>query len=251
MDATVIAFASGKGGTGKSTTAVFLGGALADGSLQKKKKGVLLIELDSGLRSIDIIAGVSGQTVFDIEDVLSGACEPEKAIVESPNYKGLYLISAPYTGGQIHRAALARLIETLGPSFDYILIDTAAGMGEAFEAALDVAHRMVLVLTPDPVALRDGKLLAQDIYKKTSRVRLVLNKVSEERLEREATLRDLDEAIDIVGVQLLGVVPDSPLISQCAAKGKLLPKTSLEARVYTAIAKRIRGSEVPLVFPKL
>lgn len=87
--------ASGKGGTGKSTVSVLLGGRLAAAG-----KKVLLIELDSGLRSVDIISGVYGKTVYDISDVLSGRCEGDKAVVESPVYKGLSVISAPYEGGR-------------------------------------------------------------------------------------------------------------------------------------------------------
>ena len=83
MNAQTIMVCSGKGGTGKSTIAVLVGAHLA--ALNKK---VLLIELDSGLRSVDIIAGVYGKTVYDIEDVLCGRCDGEKAVVQSPLYPG-------------------------------------------------------------------------------------------------------------------------------------------------------------------
>ena len=95
---------SGKGGTGKSTVSVLVGARLA--SLGKR---VLLIELDSGLRSVDIIAGVYGKTVYDIEDVLCGRCDGDKAVVQSPLYPGLSVISAPYEGGSVRTAPLSRL----------------------------------------------------------------------------------------------------------------------------------------------
>ena len=84
MNAQTVMICSGKGGTGKSTVAVLLGAQLA-----ARGKKVLLIELDSGLRSVDVISGVYGKTVYDIEDVLCGRCEGSKAIVESPLYPGL------------------------------------------------------------------------------------------------------------------------------------------------------------------
>ena len=94
--------ASGKGGTGKSTLSVMLGARLAAAGGK-----VLLIELDSGLRSVDIIAGVYGKTVYDIADVLSGRCEGAKAVVASPVYPGLSVISAPYEwSGTVQPAAL-------------------------------------------------------------------------------------------------------------------------------------------------
>ena len=122
MGANVIMVASGKGGTGKSTVAVLLGAELA-----ARGRRVLLVELDSGLRSVDYIAGVYGKTVYDVEDVLNGRCEAGKAVVESPVYRNLYVISAPYSGGHILPAALRVFVEKVGPVFDTIVLDTAAG----------------------------------------------------------------------------------------------------------------------------
>lgn len=139
MSAQVIMLASGKGGTGKSTVSVLLGAALA-----ARTNRVLLVELDSGLRSVDVIAGVCGKTVYDVEDVLCGRCEPGKAVVESPLYKDLYVISAPYSGGHISQPALRVLTDAMRPVFDFILIDTAAGIGAPFQAASGVCDEAVL-----------------------------------------------------------------------------------------------------------
>ena len=108
LSAKIIMIASGKGGTGKSTVSVLLGGRLA-----AAHRRVLLIELDSGLRSVDIISGVYGKTVYDIEDVLCGRCSGEKAVVESPLYPGLSVISAPYEGGEVQTEALAALCDKM------------------------------------------------------------------------------------------------------------------------------------------
>lgn len=243
MDAVIIAFASGKGGTGKSTVSVLTGGALA--ALNQK---VLLVELDSGLRSVDMIAGVSGQTVYDVEDVLSGRVAPVKAVVPSPTYPGLSIISAPYSGGGVVQPqALKILCTQLRSHFDYILLDTAAGLGAPFWAAAATAHRMMLVLTPDPVALRDGRIIADELADKANHMRLILNRVDPPHILRDGILRDLDEAIDIVGVQLLGVVPESPAIAKAAFSGDPLPKNGAENAVFAAIAKRIMGKDIPLV----
>ena len=143
MNAQCIMLCSGKGGTGKSTVSVLLGAALA-----RLGRKVLLVELDSGLRSVDIIAGVYGRTVYDIEDVLCGRCEAGKAIVPSPLYPGLSVISAPYEGGDVEAAPLGRLLMAVRPYFDFVLLDTAAGMGSPFTAAVSVADKALLVLTP-------------------------------------------------------------------------------------------------------
>ena len=112
MNAQCIMVCSGKGGTGKSTVSVLLGACLA-----RLGRKVLLVELDSGLRSVDIIAGVYGRTVYDIEDVLCGRCEGAKAVVPSPLYPGLSVISAPYEGGAVAAAPLGRLLVAVHSGF--------------------------------------------------------------------------------------------------------------------------------------
>ena len=237
---------SGKGGTGKSTVSVLLGAGLS-----RLGRKVLLVELDSGLRSVDIIAGVYGRTVYDIEDVLCGRCEPAKAIVPSPLYAGLSVISAPYEGGEVAAAPLGRLLQAVRPYFDFILLDTAAGMGAPFTAAAATADRALLVLTPDPVALRDGKivadrLLAQD--RPQSTVRLVMNRVTRESFGRRASVADLDECIDTVGAQLIAVIPESTALQQAGAAGTVPPAGDPATVAGQALAKRICGQRVPLTY---
>ena len=208
---------------------------------------VLLIELDSGLRSVDIIAGVYGRTVYDIEDIMCARCEADKAVVESPIYKGLSVISAPYSGGSINKAALGVMTEKLSDVFEYILIDTAAGMGEAFLAAASVCRAALLVLTPDPVALRDGRIVADALLSDArTELRLIVNRVNPDTVVKNG-IRDLDECIDTVGVQLLGVIPESAQIMQAAANGVPLAEKCKEKQVFRHIAARICGEEAPLI----
>ena len=241
MNGKVIMIASGKGGTGKSTAAVYIGAQLAAMGRQ-----VLLVELDAGLRSVDIISGVYGRTVYDVEDILSGRCIPEKAVVESPLYPGLQVISAPYSGGDVSAAPLVKLVEALSKHLDYILLDTAAGMGAPFVAAAAVSRLALLVLTPDPVALRDGRIVADWLYTHSKAVpRLVINRVDPARQYRSA-VPDLDECIDTVAAQLIAVVPESSQLQQCAAKGQALPADTLAFRAVDNLARRLLGQRVPL-----
>lgn len=244
MNAQTIMICSGKGGTGKSTVSVLLGAQLA---AQGQK--VLLIELDSGLRSVDIIAGVYGRTVYDIEDVLCGRCEGSKAIVQSPLYPGLSVISAPYEGGEVAPAPLAALIRAMFPYFDYILLDTAAGMGAPFTAAAQVAQRAFVVLTPDPVALRDGRIVADWLIANglpQHAVRLIMNRVSRASFGKGASVFDLDECIDTVGIQLLAVIPESRELQNAAATGSVLPQDCPAHAAGAALAGRVLGKRIYL-----
>ena len=242
MNAQCIMVCSGKGGTGKSTVSVLLGACLA-----RLGRKVLLIELDSGLRSVDIIAGVYGRTVYDIEDVLCGRCEGAKAVVPSPLYPGLSVISAPYEGGAVEAAPLGRLLVAMRPYFDYVILDTAAGMGAPFTAA----DKALLVLTPDAVALRDGKIVADRLLAGTrpqSAVRLVMNRVRRESFGKNASVADLDECIDTVGAQLLAVIPESRTLQLAGANGTIPPAGDPAVIAAQAMAKRLCGQRVPLTF---
>lgn len=241
MAGKVVMIASGKGGTGKSTASVLLGAALA-----KRSHSVLLIELDSGLRSVDIISGVYGKTVYDIEDIFKGRCETDKAIVESPTYKGLSIVSAPYSGGSVDAKGLSVIIQKLRSVFDYILIDTAAGIGDAFNAAASVCEKALIVITADPVAMRDGRIVADELFEKTrAEVRLIINKASARQL-RLVSVTSLDDCIDTVGVQLIGVIPESTEISTAHATGAKVAENTLAFKAFENLAARIDGEHRPL-----
>lgn len=241
MGTDVIMLASGKGGTGKSTVSVLLGAELA-----ARGRRVLLVELDSGLRSVDYIAGVYGKTVYDVEDVLSGRCETGKALVESPLYRDLYVISAPYSGGEIRADALEMFIKVVGPVFDTILLDTAAGMGAAFQAAAGVANRALLVLTPDPIASRDGHIVCDALIQAgCSDIRLILNKTPS--WLDDCGVESLDECIDTIGAQLIGVIPQSSDMRKAGCSGKPLSPRGKSKAALRAIAARLCGETVPLV----
>ena len=105
---TITMIASGKDGVGKSTLSVFIGAMLAESG-----ESVLILELDSGMRSIDVISGVFGKLIYDIHDVLSGKCDPQKAIVESPLSKKLFIMSAPYTSSNLDADMFVRLCRLL------------------------------------------------------------------------------------------------------------------------------------------
>ncbi len=235
--------ASGKGGTGKSTMSVLIGAALC-----YNKKKVLLIELDAGLRSVDIISGVSGNTVYDLDDVLKGNCSIEKAIVRSEAHRGLDIISAPYNDGIISRDGISRLVDKMGASYDFILVDTAAGLGAAFLSAAKISHAAIIVVTPDQVSVRDARIVVDKLEEMgITSIRLLINKVLLPR-QGKNPIKDLDFCIDEVGVQLLGVVPNSPEIYFSSCDGKPLSPYTVEFEIFNRIACRINGIYAPLIF---
>ena len=241
MSAHVIMLASGKGGTGKSTVSALLG---AEFALSGQR--VLLVEVNSGLRSIDYVCGVFGKTVYDIGDILAGRCTAEKAVVESPIYKNLYVVCAPYEGGSIPLAGFGAFIARMRTVFDIIVLDSASGMGSAFQAACAVSDAALITVTPDVVAVRDGRILADALFAAgRMQVRLLINRVPS--VLEYSGLADLDECIDTVGAQLIGVLPFSAEIMRAGATGMPLVPGCKAKLAMTALSLRIAGHEVPLV----
>lgn len=241
--AQIVVVTSGKGGVGKSTVCAQVGQALAG-----RGKRVLLLEMDSGLRGLDIMLGVENQTVYDLADVLEGRCEPIKAILTSAQGKNLALIPAPYDptfrpdGGD-----LVRLTRGLSHYFDFVLVDTPAGLGNSFAVCSRVADRALLVVTPDPVCVRDGGRVADLLFAKgVPQVGLLINKVDPKQNQHSRLIPDLDQVIDSTGVQLLGVIPMEEQIHRAGATGGGVAPHLLAARAFGNIAARLCGEYVEL-----
>lgn len=237
----VIMVSSGKGGTGKSTFAVFCAEALTQlGST------ALVIELDSGLRSVDVISGVYGNAVYDLEDVLTGRCTPDKAVVQSPRNDNLFVMCAPYNSDVVQVDRFVELCFALSQKYDYMIVDTAAGLSDEFYAAASVAMRAMVIATPDPVSVRDARIVVDRLRDMSVQdIRLVINKLSPSHIKNKI-VPDLDFCIDHIGAQLIGVIPDSPVVAVSSTCGTALPPKSVEHKVFQNIAKRITGNDVPL-----
>ena len=145
---------------------------------------------------------------------------------------------------------LGRLLQAVRPYFDFILLDTAAGMGALFTAAATVADRALLVLTPDPWPCGTAKLgrPAAGGGRPQSAVRLVMNRVTRDSFGKRASVEDLDECIDTVGAQLIAVIPESVALQQAGAAGTVPPAHDAAVVAGQALAKRLCGQRVPLTF---
>lgn len=239
----VVAIASGKGGVGKSTLAVGLGTAAALAGKQ-----VLVVEFDAGLRGIDIMLGLTDQIVYDLGDLLEGRCNISSAILESPFLTGLFAVVAPASlTGPLALSDVELLIAGLRPHFDLILLDMPAGLGFSVQATKIAADSLLIVATPDPICIRDGGLLVQSLSEAGfSNHRLVINRVSRRMMKRQV-VRDLDEVIDGVSSQLIGVVPEDDEAQLAMASGRMMDRKSEILRVCAAIVRRLFGEYVPLL----
>lgn len=233
--------ASGKGGVGKSTLGAYI--AQKTAALGQR---VLLIELDAGLRSLDLILDVSQRVVFDLSDVLGRGCDPVRAVVESEHVRGLFLLAASVDRSFVPEpSALLALCQRLCDTFDLLLLDTPAGLSPVLDAAIAASQGALLVATPDPVSVRDADSVAGLLLSSGMQdLKLILNRVPKK--PKGLLLPSLDDAIDRIGVQLIGVVPEDHLLPKAGATGTPLPEDSAAGQEIARIVSRMQGRYIPL-----
>ena len=148
----VIVVTSGKGGTGKTSITGGVGSCLA-----RLGKSVLCIDMDIGLRNLDISLGLSDRALMDFSDVVFGRCSLEKAAVGHPDLPGLSLLTAPMSfTPQLTQWQVQELLDAARKRYDYIMIDSPAGLGPGFQLASCGADRALVVSTNDASSLRDA-----------------------------------------------------------------------------------------------
>lgn len=241
---TVIVVTSGKGGTGK--TSVTAGTASCLAALGYR---VLCIDMDIGLRNLDISLGMTDSALMDFSDVLSGRCSLRRAAAPHPLIAGLWLITAPITleAPNADERSMALMLREARANYDYILLDSPAGLHTGFQLAASCADRAVVVSTTDCSAMRDAQRTVAELGRRISHIHLVVNRVQPRLLRRLHTT--IDDAMDMVGLPLLGVVPEDPqvILSANAGRPVILSSHRGAAVAYLNIAKRLAGQKVPLM----
>lgn len=232
----IITVASAKGGVGKSTFCCLTGKMLSS-----QGKRVLLVDMDIGVRSLDILLGVSEKVVYNWGDVIKGNCDYRKAITDAS--EGVFLLPAPIDFAEEYTTDnFSDMLDKIKKDFEYILLDAPAGLESGFKIAAGVSQSCIVISTPDAVSIRAASYASQKM-KETGVVdiRLVVNKFNK-KLHKNI---DVDEFIDSVNARLLGIVPDSSQVYDFVS-GKKIPYDCKGNQAFLRISKRIAGENVPL-----
>lgn len=176
----VITITSGKGGVGKSSFAVNLAIALG-----RRKKRVLIVDVDLGLANIDVMLGITTQ--HDLSHVLNGEKDIRDIIVTSQ--QGIQFISGGsgvYDLIKLQGAQFDVMVDSflkLGDLADIILFDTGAGVSENILRLVGASNETILITTPEPTAIMDAYALVKTTNRLLNRprLRLVVNKAENER----------------------------------------------------------------------
>ena len=239
---TVIAITSGKGGTGKTSVT---GGIAA--SLALMGRNVLCIDMDVGLRNLDISLGLNDRAMMDFADVALGRCPLARAAVEHPDIKGLSLLTAPMTlPASLTPDKVRALLKEARAGYDHILIDSPAGLGTGFRLATCGVDRAIVVSTNDASSLRDAQRTVAEL-EELRLIHLVMNRIQTKLLRKLRTT--IDDAMDAAGLPLIGVVPEDPQVILCANLGRPLATQSRRGAALACwnIARRLEGHRVPIM----
>jgi len=239
---TVVSITSGKGGTGKTS---ITGGVAA--SLALMGRTVLCIDMDIGLRNLDISLGLNDRALMDFSDVALGSCPLARAAVAHPALKGLSLLTSPMTmPASLTPEKVRALLDTARTMYDYVLIDSPAGLGPGFRLAICGADRAIVIATNDASSLRDAQRTVAELDQ-LRQVHLVMNRIQTRLLRRlRATI---DDAMDAAGLPLIGVVPEDPHVILCANLGQPLTSRGQRGAALACwnIARRLEGERVPIM----
>lgn len=238
---------SGKGGVGKTTITSNLGTALA---LRDKK--VCVVDADIGLRNLDVVMGLENRVVYDLVHVIEGECRLKQALIKHKVAEGLFLLPASQTRNkeaitpEQMRELIIRLKEE--EQFDYVLVDCPAGIEHGFKNAIAGADEALIVTTPEISAIRDadriiGLLQAAEMYEP----KLIINRLAL-GMVKKGNMMDKEDIIDILAIELLGVIPEDEQIIVSTNEGMpiVFADDSKSAAAFRRIARRIEGETVPI-----
>ncbi len=239
----VIVVTSGKGGVGKTTTTASLGAALA-----LKGKRVLVVDADIGLRNLDVILGLESRIVFNIVDVAKQTCKPSQAIIKSKKSSNLFLLPASQTDDKdvIDESEVKFAIDQFRREFNYILVDSPAGIEQGFRNACAAADRALVVTTPEIPAIRDADRVVGLLNSKGIEPGLIINRIDFDMVRRGDML-SVQDVQDILGIELLGVIErdESIIIAANCGEPVVYNQKSKAGQAFTRIAARVCGEQVP------
>ncbi|HVC30733.1 MAG TPA: septum site-determining protein MinD [Steroidobacteraceae bacterium] len=252
----IIVVTSGKGGVGKTTTSASVACGLA-----KRGKRVAVIDFDIGLRNLDLIMGCERRVVYDFVNVIQWDCTLRQALIRDKRLENLHVLAASQTRDKdaLTVEGVRRVLDELvADGFDYILCDSPAGIEKGAHLAMYYADRAVVVVNPEVSSVRDSDRILGLLSSKTQRAEqgnggvkehLLLTRYNPRRVA-SGEMMSVDDVKEILGLDVIGVVPESPdvLAASNAGVPVILNDESDASRAYDDAVARLLGENLPLRF---
>jgi septum site-determining protein MinD len=250
--ATVIVVTSGKGGVGKTTTSA----SFATGLAQRGYRTVV-IDFDVGLRNLDLIMGCERRVVYDFVNVINNEANLNQAMIRDKRVENLYILPASQTRDKeaLTKEGVERVLNELKVGFDYIVCDSPAGIERGALMALYFADQALVVTNPEVSSVRDSDRILGILASRSLRAEqgdepvkehLVLSRYAPERADRGDML-SVDDVLEILGIPLLGVIPESQTVLQSSNAGVpvILEDSSEAGAAYGDLVDRFLGKSLP------
>ncbi|MFB9069381.1 septum site-determining protein MinD [Pseudofulvimonas gallinarii] len=251
----VIVVTSGKGGVGKTTTSASIAMGLA-----RRGHKVVVIDFDVGLRNLDLIMGCERRVVYDFVNVINGDCTLKQALIKDKRQENLSILAASQTRDKdaLTQEGVERVLNELREEFDYIICDSPAGIEKGAFLAMYFADRAVVVVNPEVSSVRDSDRILGLLASKTRRAEsgdgkiaehLLLTRYSAKRVA-DGDMLSLKDVEEILGIQVLGVIPESEEVLQSSNSGNpvILDADSNAGQAYDDAVARLLGENRPLRF---
>lgn len=251
----IIVVTSGKGGVGKTTSS----GSLACG-LARRNKRVAVVDFDIGLRNLDLIMGCERRVVYDFVNVIQGDASLKQALIRDRRFDNLSILAASQTRDKdaLSQEGVERVLEELKAEFDYVICDSPAGIERGAHLAMYFADHAIVVVNPEVSSVRDSDRVLGLLSSKSKRAEqgrgkivehLLLTRYAPDRVER-GEMMSIKDVEDILGIKVLGVIPESPEVLQASNAGVpvIMDEQSKAGMAYDDAVARLLGEQRPLRF---
>jgi septum site-determining protein MinD len=240
----IIVTTSGKGGVGKTTVTANLGMALA-----RLGRSVALVDADFGLRNLDLLLGLENRIVYTAVEVANGECRLEQALVKDKREPKLVLLPAAQNRNKeaMSPEQMKKLVEELTKTYDYIIIDSPAGIEMGFKNAIAPAREALIVTTPEIAAVRDadrvvGLLEAEGV----KQIQLIVNRLRPVMVQAN-DMMSVQDVQELLAIGLIGVVPEDERVIVSTNRGEplvLAEEPSMAGKAFDNIARRLEGENI-------
>ncbi len=250
MEGKIIVITSGKGGVGKTTATASIGAALA---LEGNR--VAVVDMDIGLRNLDVVLGLENRIVFNIVDVVKGKCKIRQAAIKDRRIDNLFLIPASQSDNKdvLSPDDMTKLGKKLRKEFDFVLMDCPAGIERGFENAVAAADEAVVVCTPEVAAVRDADRIIGILYSRSITPKLLINRIVPKMVERGDMLSH-EDVLDVLSISLVGLVEmdENVVIATNTGMPLVLQNDSKAGDAFRRIAMRLNGKpDLPIEEPRI
>ncbi len=244
-----IVITSGKGGVGKSTATANIGAALA-----MEGKRVAVVDMDIGLRNLDVILGLENRIVFTVVDAVKGRCRINQAAIKDRKIDNLYLLPASQSDNKdiLKPEEMVKFCQRMRKEYDFTLMDCPAGIERGFENAVAGADEAVVICTPEVSSIRDADRVIGLLYSRSITPKLVINRIVPEMVEKGDMLSHTD-VVDVLSIDLLGLIPmdEQVVVSTNTGQPMVSRKGCVAGEALWRIAMRLNGqADLPIEVPK-